>query len=103
MDIESSLIDLICFFEELFVEHGMNATFAQYLNLLINLVVLTLIIIGVNYLIKNFKHPITTFGRIYETRSWSNFFNKFIADRFGMDSRSNTCIPGEWYKIKICI
>jgi len=54
MNIEEKLIDIICFFEELFVDYGMNATAAQYLNLLINLVVLTLLVLGVNYLIKNF-------------------------------------------------
>jgi len=54
MNIEEKLIDIICFFEELFVDYGMNAIAAQYLNLLINLVVLTLLVLGVNYLIKNF-------------------------------------------------
>ncbi|CAL66492.1 mechanosensitive ion channel family protein [Christiangramia forsetii] len=54
MNIEEGLIDIICFFEELFVDYGMNAVAAQYLNLLINLVVLTLIVLGINYLIKNF-------------------------------------------------
>jgi len=54
MNIEEKLINIICFFEELFVDYGMNATAAQYLNLLINLVVLTLLVLGVNYLIKNF-------------------------------------------------
>lgn len=54
MNIEEGLIDLICFFDELFVDHGMNPMLAQYLNLLINLVVLTLLVIGINYLIKHF-------------------------------------------------
>ncbi|SDR81464.1 mechanosensitive ion channel domain-containing protein [Gramella sp. MAR_2010_147] len=54
MDIEEGLIDLICFLEELFVDHGMNPVAAQYLNLLINLVALTLIVLGINYLIKRF-------------------------------------------------
>ncbi|MGA8854726.1 MAG: mechanosensitive ion channel domain-containing protein, partial [Christiangramia sp.] len=54
MNIEEGLIDLICFLEDLFIEHGMNALFAQYLNLLINLVILTLIVLGINYLIKHF-------------------------------------------------
>jgi len=54
MNVEEELIDLICFLEELFIDHGMNALVAQYLNLLINLVVLTLIVLGINYLIKNF-------------------------------------------------
>jgi len=54
MNIEQGLIDIICFFEELFIDYGMNSVAAQYLNLLINLVVLTLIVLGINYLIKNF-------------------------------------------------
>ena len=51
---QERLINLICFLEELFLDLGMNAVLAQYLNLLINLVGLTLLIIGVNYLIKHF-------------------------------------------------
>lgn len=51
---KEGLKDLICFFERIFSESGMNPVLAQYLNLLINLVALTLILIGVNYLIKNF-------------------------------------------------
>ena len=47
------LKDLICFFEDLFNEYGMNPVLAQYLNLLINLVLITLLLYGVNWLIKN--------------------------------------------------
>lgn len=54
MDVQDGLARWICFFEELFIRNGLDATAAQYLNLLINLVVLTLLVIGVNYLIKNF-------------------------------------------------
>lgn len=54
MDVQSGLKDWICFFEDLFIRHGMNAVLAQYLNLLINLVVLTFLVIGINYLIKHF-------------------------------------------------
>lgn len=54
MNIEQGLIDLICFFEELFLYHGMNPVAAQYLNLFINLVILTLLVLGINYVIKHF-------------------------------------------------
>ncbi len=54
MNIEEGLINLICFFEELFLDYGMNSVVAQYLNLLINLVALTLLVLGINYLIKHF-------------------------------------------------
>jgi len=54
MDIEAKLINLICFFEEFFLDYGMNPIAAQYLNLLINLVALTLLVLGINYLIKHF-------------------------------------------------
>ena len=54
MNVEEGLIDLICFFEELFLDYGMNSVAAQYLNLLINLVALTLLVLGINYLIKHF-------------------------------------------------
>ena len=45
--------DLICFFEELFNDYGMNSVLSQYLNLLINLVIITLLLYGVNWIIKN--------------------------------------------------
>ncbi len=54
MNIKEGLKNLICFFEEFFIAHGMHEGLAVYLNLLINLVVLTLVVIGLNYLIKNF-------------------------------------------------
>ena len=54
MKIKEGLKDIICFFEEFFIAQGMYEGLAIYLNLLLNLVVLTLIVIGVNYLIKNF-------------------------------------------------
>ncbi|MDR5590176.1 mechanosensitive ion channel family protein [Christiangramia sp. SM2212] len=54
MNIEEGLIDIICFLEEFFVDHGMNPALALYLNLLINLIVLTLIVLGINYMIKHF-------------------------------------------------
>lgn len=54
MDVQDELTEWICFFEELFIRNGMDPAAAQYLNLLINLFVLTLLVIGVNYLIKNF-------------------------------------------------
>ncbi len=51
---KDELKEAICFFEELFLRNGMPEGLAIYLNLLINLILLTLILIGVNYLIKNF-------------------------------------------------
>lgn len=54
MNIEEGLKDLICFFEDFFVAHGMYEELAMYLNLLINLVILTLVVIGLNHIIKNF-------------------------------------------------
>ncbi|HKJ48973.1 MAG TPA: mechanosensitive ion channel domain-containing protein [Christiangramia sp.] len=79
MNIEEGLIDLICFFEEFFVAHGMNATFAQYLNLLINLVVLTLIIFGINYMIKHFI--IETF-KLFTNKTKTTFDDFLIKSNF---------------------
>jgi len=76
---EEGLVDLICFFEEFFVAHGMNATFAQYLNLLINLVILTLIILGINYLIKHFI--IETF-KLFTNRTKTTFDDFLIKSNF---------------------
>ncbi len=76
---EEGLVDLICFFEEFFVAHGMNATFAQYLNLLINLVLLTLIILGINYLIKHFI--IETF-KLFTNRTKTTFDDFLIKSNF---------------------
>jgi len=49
-----SMIDIVCFFEELFLDYGMNALLAQYLNLLINIVALTFIVFAANYIVKHF-------------------------------------------------
>ncbi len=79
MNMEEGLIDLICFFEEFFVKHGMNATFAQYLNLLINLIILTLIILGINYLIKHFI--IETF-KLFTNKTKTTFDDFLIKSNF---------------------
>lgn len=79
MKLEKDLIDFICFFEELFLAHGMNATFAQYLNLLINLIVLTLIILGINYLIKHFI--IETF-KLFTNQTKTTFDDFLIKSNF---------------------
>ena len=79
MNLEEGLVDLICFFEEFFVAHGMNATFAQYLNLLINLVVLTLIIFGINYMIKHFI--IETF-KLFTNKTKTTFDDFLIKSNF---------------------
>ena len=79
MDIEKGLAELICFFEEFFVAHGMNATFALYLNLLINLVVLTLIIFGINYLLKHFI--IETF-KLFTNQTKTTFDDFLIKSNF---------------------
>ncbi|AVR46302.1 mechanosensitive ion channel protein MscS [Christiangramia fulva] len=54
MQVREGLKDGIVFFEKLFKRHGMNEVLAEYMNMLINLVILTLVVIGVNYLIKRF-------------------------------------------------
>ncbi|SDS41952.1 mechanosensitive ion channel family protein [Christiangramia echinicola] len=79
MNIQEGLVDLICFFEEFFVAHGMSATFAQYLNLLINLVVLTLIIFGINYMIKHFI--IETF-KLFTNKTKTTFDDFLIKSNF---------------------
>ena len=79
MDIEEGLIDLICFFEEFFIAHGMNAVFAQYLNLFINLVVLTLIVIGINYVIKHFI--VETF-KLFTNKTKTTFDDFLIKSNF---------------------
>ncbi len=79
MDVEKQLTDLICFFEEFFVAHGMNATFALYLNLLINLFVLTLLILGINYLLKHFI--IETF-KLFTNKTRTTFDDFLIKSNF---------------------
>ncbi|GAA4323034.1 mechanosensitive ion channel [Pontixanthobacter gangjinensis] len=79
MNLEEGLVDLICFFEEFFIAHGMNAVFAQYLNLLINLVVLTLIVLGINYLIKHFI--IETF-KLFTNKTKTTFDDFLIKSNF---------------------
>ena len=79
MNIEESLVDLICFFEEFFVAQGMNAVFAQYLNLLINLVALTLIVLGINYVIKHFI--VETF-KLFTNKTKTTFDDFLIKSNF---------------------
>ena len=79
MDIEEGLIDLICFLEEFFIDHGMNPLFAQYLNLLINLVVLTFIVLGINYVIKHF---IVRAFKIFTNKTKTTFDDFLIKSNF---------------------
>lgn len=51
---EEQFDHILHYFERLLLDHGMNETFAIYVNLLINLVLLTFVIIGLHFLIKNF-------------------------------------------------
>ncbi|APG59612.1 mechanosensitive ion channel family protein [Christiangramia salexigens] len=71
--------DLICFFEEFFIAQGMHEGAAQYLNLLINLVILTLIVIGVNYLIKNF---IIEAFKVFTNQTKTTFDDYLIQSNF---------------------
>ncbi|TRO66545.1 mechanosensitive ion channel family protein [Christiangramia sabulilitoris] len=79
MNLEKRLADLICFFEEFFVAHGMNSTFALYLNLLINLLVLTLVIFGINYVLKHFI--IETF-KLFTNKTRTTFDDFLIKSNF---------------------
>jgi len=54
MEIEEGFKNLICLFETFLIEQGVNSTLALYLNVLLNLLVLSLILWGVNYLMKTF-------------------------------------------------
>ncbi len=79
MNIEERLKDLICFFEEFMIAHGMNTVFAQYLNLLINLVILTLIVLGINYVIKHFI--VETF-KLFTNKTKTTFDDFLIKSNF---------------------
>ncbi len=79
MNIQDGLTDWICFFEELFISHGMNPVLAQYINLLINLVILTFLIIGVNYLIKNF---IIEIFKVFTNKTKTTFDDFLIKSNF---------------------
>lgn len=54
MDLNQEFQKLTCLLEETLLNNGVNPTLALYLNLLVNLVVLTFLIIGINYLVKRF-------------------------------------------------
>lgn len=79
MDITEGLKDIICFFEVMFIDHGMNEVFAMYLNLLINLVLLTLLLIGINYIVKNF---IIEAFRIFTNKTKTTFDDFLIKSNF---------------------
>ncbi|MFV8225887.1 mechanosensitive ion channel family protein [Christiangramia aquimixticola] len=76
---EERLIELICFLEELFVDYGMNPAVAQYLNLFINLMVLTFIIIGANYLIQHF---VIEGFRLFTNKTKTTFDDFLIQSNF---------------------
>lgn len=54
MNIEEGFKDLICLFETFLIDQGVNPTLALYLNLLVNILILILIVLGLNYLMKTF-------------------------------------------------
>lgn len=54
MDFNQELKNISCLLEEFLVAQGFDQNLATYLNLALNLIVLTLLIFGVNYLIKRF-------------------------------------------------
>ncbi len=54
MNIEEGFKNLICLFETFLIDQGVNPALALYLNLLLNILVLILLILGLNYLIRNF-------------------------------------------------
>ena len=79
MNFDEQLINIICFFEELFVDQGVNPSLALYLNLLINLIVLTLILIGFNWLIKN---VIIEAFKIFTNKTKTTFDDFLIRSNF---------------------
>ena len=54
MDVNQQLKNISCLLEEFLVAQGFDQNLATYLNLVLNLIVLTLLILGVNYLIRRF-------------------------------------------------
>ncbi|TDN89313.1 miniconductance mechanosensitive channel [Salegentibacter sp. 24] len=54
MNLSEGFKNLICLFETFLIDQGVNPTVALYFNLLLNLLILILLIIGLNYLIKTF-------------------------------------------------
>lgn len=54
MDVNQQLKNISCLLEEFLVAQGFDQSLATYLNLVLNLIVLTLLILGVNYLIRRF-------------------------------------------------
>lgn len=54
MEFDGWLKNLVCLIEDLLIDNGLDPIVAQYINLTINILVLILLILGVNYLIKTF-------------------------------------------------
>lgn len=79
MENKEGLEELICFFENLFIDQGMNASLAQYLNLFINLLIITFVVIGVNYLVKNF---IIEAFKIFTNKTKTTFDDFLIKSNF---------------------
>jgi miniconductance mechanosensitive channel len=54
MNLSEGFKKLVCLFETFLIDQGVNPTVALYFNLLLNILILILLIIGLNYLIKTF-------------------------------------------------
>lgn len=54
MNFNGWLKNLVCLLDETLVANGVNQVMAQYINLTVNILILILLILGINYVTKNF-------------------------------------------------
>lgn len=68
-----------CFLERYFIEQGMNVIAASYLNLALNLVVLTLLVIFIHYIIRRF---VIEFFKAFTNKTQTTFDDFLVKSRF---------------------
>lgn len=70
---------IICFFESYFIEQGMTVVAAGYLNLFINLTVLALLVLLINYILRRF---VIEFFKAFSNKTKTTFDDFLVKSRF---------------------
>ncbi|SHG41297.1 miniconductance mechanosensitive channel [Salegentibacter echinorum] len=79
MDFSAGFENLIKLFEDFLVDQGVNPSLAIYLNLAVNLIILTLILAGIKYLTKTFVIEIF---KNFSNKTKTTFDDFLISSRF---------------------
>lgn len=79
MEFNGWLKNLVCLLEESLIANGVNPVMAQYINLTINILVLILLILGINYVTRNF---VVTSFKTFTDKTKTTFDDFLIKTKF---------------------